>query len=205
MNTSIKFGLNSSKNATQTWKEANFVKCQDVLLEIHRSFLITNYIFVFMKCNLWPTEQSILRWNHTCLCFLRNVDLSKTLGNGLFVLILIVCFRWHWTVWVILAPDLFGFFSLYRDQRERMIDWLIDWLFTVLRPVPLKIFSLIWRRHHYRWRAAKFRPMHGAQGHWAGRDLYRATPTVTRDLSFPGLIRMTAPPHSVTSTTRMGM
>jgi hypothetical protein len=30
--------------------------------------------------------------------------------------------------------------------------------------------------HHCRWRAAKFRPMLGAQGLWAGRDLYRATP-----------------------------
>jgi hypothetical protein len=55
--------------------------------------------------------------------------------------------------------------------------------------VPLKNFSLIWRRHHCRWRAAKFRPMLGAQGLWAGRDLYRATPTVTRGLGFSGLIR----------------
>jgi hypothetical protein len=31
--------------------------------------------------------------------------------------------------------------------------------------------SLIWRRHHYRWRAAKFRPMLGTQGVWAGKDL----------------------------------
>jgi hypothetical protein len=71
------------------------------------------------------------------------------------------------------------------------IHWLIDWLFTVLR--PLKNISLIWRRHHCRGRAAKFRPMLGAQGLWAGRALYRATPTVTRDLGFSGLIRRTAP------------
>jgi hypothetical protein len=45
----------------------------------------------------------------------------------------------------------------------------IDWLFYV----PLKNISPIWRRHHYRWRTAKFRPMLGAQGLWAGRDLYR--------------------------------
>jgi hypothetical protein len=36
--------------------------------------------------------------------------------------------------------------------------------------VPLKNFSLIWRHHHCRWRAAKYRPMLGAQGLWAGRD-----------------------------------
>jgi hypothetical protein len=59
--------------------------------------------------------------------------------------------------------------------------------------VPLKNFSLIWRRHYCRWRAAKFRPLLGAQGLWAGRDLYRATPSLTRDLGFSGLIRRTAP------------
>jgi hypothetical protein len=52
--------------------------------------------------------------------------------------------------------------------------------------VPLKNFSLKWRSHHCRWRAAKFRPMLGAQGIRAGGDLYRAPPAVTRDLSFPG-------------------
>jgi hypothetical protein len=59
--------------------------------------------------------------------------------------------------------------------------------------VPLKNFSLIWRRHQCRWRAAKFRSMLGAQGVWAGRDLYRATPTVTRGFGFSGLIRRTSP------------
>jgi hypothetical protein len=58
---------------------------------------------------------------------------------------------------------------------------------------PLKNISLIWRRHHSRWRAAKIRPILGAQGLWAGRDLYRATLTVTRGLGFPCLIRRTAP------------
>jgi hypothetical protein len=50
--------------------------------------------------------------------------------------------------------------------------WKIDYLRFY---VPLKNFSLTWRRHHCRWRAAKFRPMLGTQGLWAGRDLYRAT------------------------------
>jgi hypothetical protein len=36
------------------------------------------------------------------------------------------------------------------------------------------------RRHHCRWRAVKFKPILGAQGLWAGRDLYRATPAVFR-------------------------
>jgi hypothetical protein len=55
--------------------------------------------------------------------------------------------------------------------------------------VPLKNISLIWRRL----RTAKFRLMLGAQGPWAGRDPYRATPAATRYLGFSGLIRRTAP------------
>ena len=55
MKTSITFGPLSSKNATQTWKDANFVKYQDVFLEIHRLFLITSYTFVVMNCNVWPS------------------------------------------------------------------------------------------------------------------------------------------------------
>jgi hypothetical protein len=35
--------------------------------------------------------------------------------------------------------------------------------------------------------------MLGAQGLWAGRDLYFATPGVTRGLGFSGLIRRTDP------------
>jgi hypothetical protein len=62
-----------------------------------------------------------------------------------------------------------------------MIKYL---LFYVL----LKNLSLIWRRH----RAPKFRPMLGAQSLWAGRDLYRTTPAVTRGLGFSGLIRRIA-------------
>jgi hypothetical protein len=69
----------------------------------------------------------------------------------------------------------------------------MDWFNYLRLYVPLKNFSLIWRRHHWRWRAAKFRPMLGVQGLWAGRDLYRATPAESRDLGISGLIRRTAP------------
>jgi hypothetical protein len=89
-----------------------------------------------------------------------------------------------------------GLCSAFRAIKQKRISvvlhllWLIDYL---LFYVPLKNISLIWRRHHCRWRAAKFRPMLGAQGLWAGKGLYRATPAVTRGLSFSGLIRRTAP------------
>ena len=85
--------------------------------------------------------------------------------------------------------DIMTIIRLVRIFNDARYDWLIDYL---LFYVPLKNFSPIWRRHHYRWRAAKFRPMLGAQGLWAGRDLYRATPAVTRSLGFSGLIRRTA-------------
>jgi hypothetical protein len=61
--------------------------------------------------------------------------------------------------------------------------------------VPLKNFSLIWSCHHYRCRAAKFRPMLGTQGLWAGRDLFRASLEVTWGLGFSGLIWF-GPPQS---------
>jgi hypothetical protein len=87
--------------------------------------------------------------------------------------------------------SLFGPFSDCISFRT--YDWLIDYL---LFYVPLKIFSIIGRRHHCRWRTAKFRPMVGAQGLWVGRDLYRATSTVTRGLGFP--VSSEGPPHSDT-------
>jgi hypothetical protein len=59
--------------------------------------------------------------------------------------------------------------------------------------VPLKNFSLIWRRHQCRLRTEKSRPMLSAQGFWARRVLCCVTPAVTRDLGFSGLIPRTAP------------
>jgi hypothetical protein len=70
---------------------------------------------------------------------------------------------------------------------------LIDWLIIYCLTSRSRIFHYIWRGHHCQWRAAKFRPMLGAHGLWAGSDLYRATHAVTWDLSFSGLIRRTAP------------
>jgi hypothetical protein len=74
--------------------------------------------------------------------------------------------------------------------------------------VPLKNFALICRRHYCRWRAAKFRPMLGAQGLWSGRGLYRATPAVTRDLRLYGLIRRTSthiPQWEADNEMKLGM
>jgi hypothetical protein len=60
-----------------------------------------------------------------------------------------------------------------------------QWIDYLLFYVTLKNISLIWSRHHCRWRSAKFRPMPGAQGLWAGRDLYRKI-KLFKCLSFKG-------------------
>ena len=50
-------------------------------------------------------------------------------------------------------------------------------------------FQLFGGCRHYRRQGYKFRPMLGAhEGLWSGRDLYRATPTATRDLGLYDLI-----------------
>jgi hypothetical protein len=74
------------------------------------------------------------------------------------------------------------------------VNWLIDWLIIVLRPAQ-EFFT-------YRWRASNFRSVLGTQSHWARRDLYRATPAVTQDLGFSGLIRRTAPISRLLRHTR---
>jgi hypothetical protein len=75
-------------------------------------------------------------------------------------------------------------FRILWDVEKALGYWLIHHL---LFYVPLKNISLIWRHHHYRWWAAKFGPMIGTQGLWAGRDFYRATLSLTQNLSFISL------------------
>jgi hypothetical protein len=50
--------------------------------------------------------------------------------------------------------------------------------------VPFNNFSLLWRRHHYRWKVAKFRPILWASCLWEKGNLYRNTSAVKRDLVF---------------------
>jgi hypothetical protein len=76
-------------------------------------------------------------------------------------------------------------------------EWRIDYYLRFYVPLKSLETSPLW------WRAAKFRHMLGAQGHWAGRDLHRATPTETRDLGFSGIIRRIANQSPI--TTHEGM
>jgi hypothetical protein len=76
---------------------------------------------------------------------------------------------------------------------------LVDKILTVCAAVCLfclfiatrAIFQLSGGCHHCRWQGCKFRPLLGAQGLSAGRDLYHTTPTATRDFGLNGLIRKT--------------
>jgi hypothetical protein len=85
--------------------------------------------------------------------------------------------------------------------KKCIINIIIHRNISILLYVPLKNFTLTWRRHHRRWRAAKFRHIFGAQGLWAERDFYRATPAVTRGLGFSSLVR----PIQSPLTTHKGM
>jgi hypothetical protein len=58
--------------------------------------------------------------------------------------------------------------------------------------------SFTWRRHQCRWRAAKFRPMLGAQGLWAGRDLLSCHTYCDMGLRF-FLVSSEGPPHTFAS------
>jgi hypothetical protein len=149
--------------------------------------MIQNVIYVQfctkiqLKCNIWQFK---IFWE----------DLHLNTARGLEPLSPLVPLQ---ICWLVSTP--------FRPQNYDTITntfnniWLIDYLRFY---VPLKNISLIWIRHHCRWRAAKFRPMLGAKGLWAGRYLYRATPAVTRDLGFSGLIRRTTPFSRLLGHTR---
>jgi hypothetical protein len=106
---------------------------------------------------------------------------------------------WHGTlVFSVLSEGPFS--RLLRHTRGcggSILNRIFTGWFTVLRLAQEFFTYMESRRHHCRWRGAKFRPMLKTQGLWAGRDLYRATrsPTVTQtqDFGFSGLIRRTVP------------
>jgi hypothetical protein len=75
--------------------------------------------------------------------------------------------------------------SLYRigyiTPKYTNLNIWYDWF---MFNVPIKNLSLKRRCHHYRWKSAKFGPMHGVQDPWAVKDLYCVTSAVTRGLGF---------------------
>jgi hypothetical protein len=80
--------------------------------------------------------------------------------------------------------------KLFQNCCPTVIGYHQD-LFVCLLIAAQAFFQLSGSCHHYWWQGCKFWPMLGAQGLWAGRDLYCATPTATRDLGLYGLIRKT--------------
>jgi hypothetical protein len=107
--------------------------------------------------------------------------------------------------------------NIHIDSSSRVhllwtICWIGDNLFLLRMQkqsylrfyVPLKNFSLIWGRHHCWWRAAKFRPMLGAHGLWAGGIFI--VPHLLWHGTSVFLVSSEGPSHSVASfTTHEGM
>ena len=81
-------------------------------------------------------------------------------------------------------------------ESKTIWDWTsyLDWVWQVLAADcillndPVEYIAFIWR-HHLQWRLQYFGILLWAYSLSAGRDLYRATPAVTRGLGFCGLIR----------------
>jgi hypothetical protein len=71
------------------------------------------------------------------------------------------------SLYVILHGVVNKLHEFYYSKRNIVlenIDWLVNYL---LLYVPLKNISLLWRHHHCRWRAAKFRPMVSREGYFS--------------------------------------
>jgi hypothetical protein len=109
---------------------------------------------------------------------------------------LIVPWNWPSTAFYDISEN--DVFDTYRASCISEIDWTLymydnDKSDYLVFYVPLKNFSLLWKRHHCRWRAAKFRPMLGAQGLWevVPHLLWHGV------LVFP--VSSEGPPHSVAS------
>jgi hypothetical protein len=95
-----------------------------------------------------------------------------------------ICRTLHLFGWICISHWSSHFCNVSRSccrVRRSFSDLILDYLRFC---VPLKNVSLVWRRHHCQWRAAKYRPMLGALCLWAGRYFYHAMPVVTRDLGF---------------------
>jgi hypothetical protein len=141
--------------------------------------------------------------------------LDKTKDHeSLVVRLLHICW-WKDKLLSMCWPKPFSTFDRCSDLYVPLVPliWLVWWrfygsvhdglfvcLFNVLRPA--QEFFTYMETAPLPKKACKFRPMLGAQGLWAERDLYLATPTVTRDLGFSGLIWR--PPHSVASDDTHG-
>ena len=91
-------------------------------------------------------------------------------------------------------------YTIIRRSFKFLSVFIYSWLMICL---TLKNFSLIWRCHDYRWRAAKLKPMLGAQG------LEQIGIFIMPHLLWHGAsvfpVSSEGPPHSVTSYDIQGI
>jgi hypothetical protein len=106
----------------------------------------------------------LLCWRFTGTCLLSFNLFSRTLGGW--------CYRWF-PIRVLLS----SYLSVKTYIMKTVLFLCILWLVGVYN---LENFSLKWRRHHCRWKAAKSKPKFCA----SGRGLHRVTPIVTWGFCF---------------------
>lgn len=80
--------------------------------------------------------------------------------------------------------SLYQYINIYRDMICNRIM-----VGCILFNVPLENLPFIYRHHRRGWRATQFRPMFGTCGPWAGRDIYHASLSLTRDVCCCSIIR----------------
>jgi hypothetical protein len=84
-----------------------------------------------------------------------------------------------------------------KTKRKNVNQVLVLWRlpFVLWYFYACQVLAWLWRRHHYRWKAVKCKPILCAQGLWAGRNLYPAifAVTLTRSRFFR------SHPHVITS------
>ena len=88
-----------------------------------------------------------------------------------------------------------GRHSSSNSKRATFSCYFCLYFVCLLLNVMLENISLVWRRHHRRRRVTKNWPILDTYDFWAERDLYRAKPSVTRGLSYSGVIRKTSHFH----------
>jgi hypothetical protein len=94
-----------------------------------------------------------------------------------------ICMRWHYGERAVCVSEI-AILDACLFVWDRC-DWLITYCF-VSRPRIFHLYEDVTI-------TGNFRPMLGAKGLWVWRDIFHATPTMTRNLGFSGLIRRTAP------------
>jgi hypothetical protein len=121
-------------------------------------------------CRILWSDQENVQWG---MLEKTNFSFQNKLSHEVrhFMLVYFLkCVKVIWKLWCLeIHSNHRGRFSLTEAicsvPESAKVVQMLDWLMIIFVYYdPLKKFSLIWRRHHCRWRATKYRPMFGARG-----------------------------------------